>query len=148
LPYKFEAGTPNIADVIAFKKSLEYLENLGWENIKSYENELTKYLLDKMAKLDFIQVYGVKQFSILNSELSIKKLPLVAFNINGVHPHDVGTILDEQGIAVRTGHHCTQLIMKKLNIPASVRASLAFYNTKEEIDLFIEGLRKVRKVFE
>jgi len=141
LPYKFEAGTPNIADIIAFGESLRYLENLGWENIKSYENELAKYLLASLNKLDFVEIYGPKEFE-------ENKLPLVAFNVKGVHPHDIGTILDENGIAVRTGHHCTQLIMKRLAIPASVRASLAFYNTKEEIDYFIECLKKVRKIFE
>lgn len=140
LPYKFEAGTPNIADVIAFGASLRYLENIGWENIKTYEKELARYLIESLNSLDFVEVYGQKFYD-------ERKLPLVSFNVKSVHPHDIGTILDENGIAVRTGHHCTQLIMKKLAVPASVRVSLAFYNTKEEIDYFIECLKKARKIF-
>lgn len=143
LPYKFEAGTPNIADVIAFKASIEYLLRLGFENIKKYENELAQHLLKKMNELSFIEIYGN-----IESNDSVIKLPLVSFNVKGIHAHDIGTLLDNEGIAVRTGHHCTQLIMKKLKIPASVRASLYFYNTKEEIDIFIESLKKAKKVFE
>jgi cysteine desulfurase/selenocysteine lyase len=151
LPYKFEAGTPNIADVIALKSSLGYLLNLGFENIEAYENELTEYLFERMSELDFITIYGpVPTLQLSNPttrQHQASKLPLISFNITDVHPHDAGTILDEEGIAVRTGHHCTQLIMKRLEIPASIRASLAFYNTKEEIDIFIEGLKKVYNIF-
>jgi cysteine desulfurase/selenocysteine lyase len=140
LPYKFEAGTPNIADVIAFRSSLEYLDVIGFENIYKYEQELVGYLLKKLNELAFVEIYGPK-------DLIPEKIALVSFNIKGVHAHDVGTILDDNGIAVRTGHHCTQLIMRKLNIQASVRASLYIYNTKAEIDKFIETLKIVHQIF-
>jgi cysteine desulfurase/selenocysteine lyase len=150
LPYKFEAGTPNIADVIAFGASLRYLEDLGWKNIQEQEKLLTKKLYEELSKLDFIDIYGPQKNPNVREENTSKliKLPLIAFNIHGVHAHDAGTLLDEAGIAVRTGHHCTQLIMKKLQIPASIRASLYFYNNAQEIEFFVEGLRRVRKVFE
>lgn len=137
VPYKFEAGTPNIADVIAFKKTLEYLQEIGFENIRKYEFELAKYLLEKLEELDFVELYSAKT----------KEIPLALFNLKGIHSHDVGTILDQEGIAVRSGHHCSQIVMKKLGIPASVRVSLSFYNTKAEIDKLIEGLKKVKEVF-
>jgi cysteine desulfurase / selenocysteine lyase len=140
LPYKFEAGTPNIADVIAFKKSIEYLDTIGFENIYSYEQELGGYMLKRLNELDFIEIYGP-------NNLIPGKIALVSFNLKGIHAHDVGTLLDEEGIAVRTGHHCTQLIMKRLGIPASVRASLYIYNTKEEIDVMIERLKVVYEIF-
>lgn len=145
VPYKFEAGTPNIADVIAFGKSLEYLDTIGWNFIYEYEQELAHYLLEKLQSLEFVEIYGLKATS--DNELLKRKLALVSFNVKGVHAHDVGTILDDAGIAVRTGHHCTQPIMQKLAIPASVRASLYIYNTKVEIDLLVENLKKVYNVF-
>lgn len=156
LPYKFEAGTPNIADVIAFGASLDYLEEIGWKKIQEQEEKLTKYLLEKLSELDFVEIYGLKDFTEENHANFAKqnshvpssfKLPLVTFNLKGIHAHDVGTILDEEGIAVRTGHHCTQLIMKRLKIPASVRASLAFYNAEEEIDKLIFALKRVKDIF-
>jgi cysteine desulfurase / selenocysteine lyase len=159
LPYRFEAGTPNIADVVAFKSSLEYLDSIGFENIYEYEQELASYLLQELQKLGFIEIYG-PQFSLEQEAGSgnlvefqsivphfSSKFALVSFNVKGVHAHDVGTILDEDGIAVRTGHHCTQLIMKELHIPASVRASLYIYNTKAEIDIMIQSLKKVQSIF-
>ncbi len=146
LPFTFEAGTPNIADVIATQASLEYLDILGWKELLSYERGLTNYLLEKMSQLDFIAMYGVDSLEAAQ-RAGMEKIPLVSFNIHGVHAHDVGTLLDEKGIAVRTGHHCTQLVMKTLHIPASVRASLYFYNTFEEIDRFIAALHHVREVF-
>jgi cysteine desulfurase/selenocysteine lyase len=140
LPYKFEAGTPNIADVIAFKSSLDYLLDIGFENIYQYERELASYLLESLNKLNFVEIYGADR-------MIDNKISLVSFNIKGVHAHDVGTLLDEEGIAVRTGHHCTQLIMKKLDIPATVRASLYIYNTKDEIDIMVERLAEIYKLF-
>lgn len=140
LPNKFEAGTPNIADVIAFKESLEYIEELGVEKIKKYEEELTTHLLQNISNLPFVKIYG-------SPKPSASRLPLVSFNIEDIHAHDTGTLLDENGIAVRTGHHCTQLIIKKLGIPASVRASLYFYNTEEEIEKFIQALKEIQKTF-
>lgn len=140
LPLKFEAGTPNIADVIAFKKSLEYLDIIGFDNILEHEKELAGYLLQKLNQLEFIEIYGPKT-------VIPDKIGIVSFNIKGVHPHDAGTMLDEEGIAVRTGHHCTQLIIKKLGISASIRASLYLYNTKEEVDTFVEVLKKIYSVY-
>lgn len=157
LPYKFEAGTPNIADVIAFRSSLEYLNNIGFENIQTYERELVVYLLDELSRLSCVEVYGVERENgewrmVDGREVSVElldksKIGLVSFNLKGIHAHDVGSILDEDGIAVRSGHHCTQLIIKKLQIPASVRASLYIYNTKEEIDLFIQSLIRAKNIF-
>jgi cysteine desulfurase/selenocysteine lyase len=142
LPYKFEAGTPNIADVIAFGASLRYLLEIGFENIQAYEQELAQYLIDKIQELDFVDIYGTT-----HDTSRVIKLPLLSFNVRGVHAHDVGHLLDEDGIAVRAGHHCTQLIMQKLRIPATVRASLYFYNTKSEIDAFIHSLKKIYDIF-
>lgn len=142
LPYKFEAGTPNIADVIAFGASLRYLLDIGFENIEEYEHELAQYLVDKIHELDFLDIYGTT-----HSTDQVIKLPLLSFNVRGIHAHDVGHLLDEDGIAVRAGHHCTQLIMQKLQIPASVRASLYFYNTKSEIDTFVLSLKKIYDIF-
>ncbi|BDQ05039.1 MAG: cysteine desulfurase [Candidatus Dojkabacteria bacterium] len=142
LPYKFEAGTPNIADVIAFGASLRYLLEIGFENIQAYEQELAQYLIDKIQELDFVDIYGTT-----HDTSRVIKLPILSFNVRGVHAHDVGHLLDEDGIAVRAGHHCTQLIMQKLRIPATVRASLYFYNTKSEIDAFIHSLKKIYDIF-
>ncbi len=142
LPYKFEAGTPNIADVIGFGASLRYLLEIGFENIQAYEHELARYLIDKIQELDFIDIYGTTR-----DTSRVIKLPLLSFNVRGIHAHDVGHLLDENGIAVRVGHHCTQLIMQKLQIPATVRASLYFYNTKSEIDAFINSLKKIYDIF-
>lgn len=140
LPYKFEAGTPNIADIIAFKSSLEYLEAIGFESIYRYEQYLVEYMLEKLNELDFVEIYGPKT-------LIPEKIALVSFNLKNVHAHDVGTLLDEDGIAVRTGHHCTQLVMRKLGIPATVRASLYFYNTRDEIDVMIDSLKRINELF-
>jgi cysteine desulfurase/selenocysteine lyase len=140
LPYKFEAGTPNIADIIAFKASLEYLDAIGFDQIYKYEQVLVDYLLRKLAELDFVEVYGPKH-------MIPEKIALVSFNLKTVHAHDVGTMLDEDGIAVRTGHHCTQLIMRKLGVPATVRASLYLYNTTDEIDRMIESLKRINDIF-
>jgi cysteine desulfurase / selenocysteine lyase len=140
LPYKFEAGTPNIADIVAFRQSLEYLDAIGFDAIYQQEQELADYLLTKLSELDFVEIYGPKR-------LIPEKIALVSFNLKGVHAHDVGTMLDEDGIAVRTGHHCTQLIMRKLGVPATVRASLYLYNTKEEIDVMISSLKNINQTF-
>ncbi len=140
IPYKFEAGTPNIADVIAFGASLEYLENIGWKNIQIQEKNLTIKLFQELSKLDFIEIYGPQT-------PTANKLPLISFNLKDIHAHDIGTILDEDGIAVRTGQHCTQLIMRRLKIPATVRASLYFYNSEEEIDILINSLQRANNIF-
>ena len=139
LPYKFEAGTPNIADVIGFATAIEYLEKIGMENIRNHEVELTKYALDKMTKIKGITLYGTKDME--------RRGSVISFNFNDVHPHDVATIIDKEGVAIRSGHHCAQVLMEKLNVAATNRASFYIYNTKEEVDKLISSLEKVAKVF-
>ncbi len=139
LPYKFEAGTPNIADVIGFKTAIEYLQKIGMENIRNHELELTKYALGQMEKVPGITLYGAKEPE--------KRGGVVSFNFNDVHPHDVGTIIDKDGVAIRSGHHCAQVLMEKLNVAATNRASFYIYTTKEEIDALIASLHNVAKVF-
>ena len=138
-PYNFEAGTPNIADVIGFKTAIEYLQKIGMENIRNHELELTKYALEQMEKVPGITLYGAKEPE--------KRGGVVSFNFNDVHPHDVGTIIDKDGVAIRSGHHCAQVLMEKLNVAATNRASFYIYTTKEEIDVLIESLQNVAKVF-
>ena len=139
LPYKFEAGTPNIADVIGFKNAIEYLQKIGMDNIREHEKELTKYALERMEKVPGITLYGVKDLE--------KRGGVISFNFNDVHPHDVGTIIDKDGVAIRSGHHCAQVLMEKLNVAATNRASFYVYTTKEEIDVLISSLESVAKVF-
>ena len=139
LPYKFEAGTPNIADVIGFKNAIEYLQKIGMDNIREHEKELTKYALERMEKVPGITLYGVKDLE--------KRGGVISFNFNDVHPHDVGTIIDKDGVAIRSGHHCAQVLMEKLNVAATNRASFYVYSTKEEIDVLISSLESVAKVF-
>lgn len=137
LPYKFEAGTPNIEGAIGLKASIDYLTNIGIEQIASYENQLLNYATEKISEIPQLKIIGTAK----------EKGPIVSFILENIHPHDIGTILDYEGIAVRTGHHCTQPVMQHFNIPATTRASFSFYNTKEEIDLLIQGIQKVIKVF-
>ncbi|NQX82665.1 MAG: cysteine desulfurase [Flavobacteriaceae bacterium] len=132
LPHKFEAGTPNIAGVIAFGEAIDYLNNIGLENIEKYENSLLVYAQKQLLDIEDVKIYGE----------SDKKAAVISFNIEGVHPYDIGHILDQQGVAVRTGHHCTQPIMSYFDIPGTVRASFSFYNTIEEIDVFVSALKK------
>lgn len=132
IPHKFEAGTPNIAGGIAFGKAIDYLNQIGFEAIETYEKELLAYATQKLTVLENIEIYG-------NSD---RKVSVISFNVNGIHPYDIGTIIDKMGVAVRTGHHCTQPIMDFYKIPGTVRASFSFYNTKEEIDYFIASLEK------
>ncbi len=132
IPHKFEAGTPNIAGGIAFGKAIDYLNQIGFEAIETYEKELLAYATQKLSVLENIEIYG-------NSD---RKVSVISFNVNGIHPYDIGTIIDKMGVAVRTGHHCTQPIMDFYKIPGTVRASFSFYNTKEEIDYFIASLEK------
>lgn len=139
LPYKFEAGTPNIADVIAFGVTLDYLNSLDKQGVLNHEREVTKYAIQKLKELDFIELY--------NSSETDNVLSIVSFNVVGVHSHDIGTILDNRGIAIRTGHHCAQPLMKKLGQVATARASMAMYNTKEDIDKLVEGLKEVKTIF-
>lgn len=135
LPYKFEAGTPNIADVIAFKSGLEFFDSLDKEALHAYEEELLQYATAQLKAVEGIRIIGEAK----------RKVSVVSFVMDGVHPQDIGILLDQQGIAVRTGHHCTQPLMQRFHIPGTVRASFAPYNTKEEIDALIAGLQKVRR---
>lgn len=136
LPYKFEAGTPNIADVIAAKNAIDYVEMLGKKNIAQYEHELLKYGTEALNTIEGLQLVGTAK----------EKVSVLSFVMEGIHPQDVGVILDQQGIAVRTGHHCTQPLMKRLGIVGTSRASFAVYNTKEEIDKLVIGLQRVKKM--
>ncbi len=130
LPHKFEAGTPNIAGVISFGVALDYMNQLGFEQIAAYEKTLLDHATKRLREIDKMVIYGT----------SLQKTAVISFNIEGIHPYDIGSILDKLGIAVRTGHHCAQPIMDYYKIPGTVRASFSFYNTIEEIDLFIEAL--------
>lgn len=132
LPHKFEAGTPNICGGIAFAEALNYMNAIGFETIAAYEHELLTYATEKLLAIEGLKIYGESK----------EKTAVISFNVGEIHPYDIGTILDKLGIAVRTGHHCAQPIMIFYNIPGTVRASFAFYNTKEEIDVFIEALKK------
>jgi len=140
LPYKFEAGTPDIGGGIAFGAAIDYLNKLGLKNIRKHEKELTKYAFEKMSGLKGIRFYGPLDIE--------KRGGIVTFNLEGTHPHDVGTILDSEfGVAIRTGHHCAQPLTERMGENATCRASFFVYNTKEEIDVLVTGLKKVLEVF-
>jgi len=136
LPYKFEAGTPNIEGAIGLGVAVDYLSEIGLDLIAAYEHELLEYGTEIISAIPGVKIIGTAQ----------EKAGVLSFTVDGVHPHDVGTILDDQGIAIRAGHHCAQPVMKRFNVPATARASLAFYNTKQEIDALAEGLQKVIEV--
>ncbi|WP_409021313.1 SufS family cysteine desulfurase [Dyadobacter sp. CY261] len=136
LPYKFEAGTPNIADVVAAKYALDYVDALGKPQIAAHENELLKYATNAVSEIEGLRIIGQAK----------EKVSVLSFVIDGIHHQDIGVLLDQQGIAVRTGHHCTQPLMNRFNITGTSRASFAVYNTIEEIDRLIQGLHKVRKM--
>ncbi len=138
LPHKFEAGTPNIAGGIAFGAALDYMNAIGYESIASYEDELLAYATQQLKNIDGLKIYGEAP----------KKTAVISFNIDGLHPYDVGTILDQMGIAVRTGHHCAQPIMDYFQIPGTIRASFAFYNTREEIDRLVAGVQKAKAMLQ
>lgn len=138
LPYKFEAGTPNICGGIAFGYAIDYIQNIGMDFIAQHEHKLLEYATKQILSIGDITIYGASDIS--------KKAGVISFNINGVHPYDVGTILDKMGIAVRTGHHCAQPIMDFYHIPGTVRVSFALYNTFEEVDILVEGLKKAKRM--
>ena len=138
LPYKFEAGTPNICGGIAFGATIDYIQQLGMETIATHEHKLLEYAIAKLQNIEGITLYG-------NDDLS-KRTAVISFNLQNIHPYDVGVILDQLGIAVRTGHHCAQPIMDFYCIPGTVRASFAVYNTFEEIDIFVEAVKKAQKM--
>jgi cysteine desulfurase/selenocysteine lyase len=132
LPFKFEAGTPVIAEVIAFKEALIYLKKIGLENIFNREHDLLKFATDQLVKIPGVKIIGMAK----------NKASVLSFTIDGIHPHDLGTLLNQQGIAIRTGHHCTQPLMKRMNTQFTARATFSFYNTKAEIEYFITGIKK------
>ena len=132
LPHKFEAGTPNICGGIAFGAGLDYMNAVGFDNIASYEHELLEYGTQELLKIEGLKIYGT----------TAEKTAVISFNVGGIHPYDIGAILDKLGIAVRTGHHCAQPIMDFYQIPGTIRASFSFYNTKEEIDIFVSGVKR------
>lgn len=134
LPHKFEAGTPNIEGGIVLGTAIDYMNSVGFEAIATYENELLTYGTKKLQEIEGLTIYGTSE----------NKASVISFNINGIHPYDIGAIIDKLGIAVRTGHHCAQPIMNYFNIPGTIRASFAFYNTKEEINIFVEALKKAQ----
>ena len=140
LPDKFEAGTPLLAEAAGLGATIKYLEDIGLENIESYTKELTKYLYDELSKISNIKIYGTNEIS--------DRVSLVSFNLEGVHPHDLTSFLDEKGICIRAGHQCTQPLLGKLGAYSVARASLYFYNTKEEIDFFIQVLKETKEFFE
>ena len=137
LPYKFEAGTPNIADAIAMGAAIDYLDNIGWDAIEAQEHLLLQYATEQIIKEGGITIIGTAPH----------KASLISFLIDGIHPLDAGTILDQLGIAIRTGHHCAQPLMDRFGIPGTMRASFSFYNTTEEIDQLIAGIRRVKQMF-
>lgn len=139
LPWKFEAGTPIIGGAIALGEAIDYLAEVGLANIHAHEQELVGYAIEEMSKIDGITIYGPKDAS--------KRCGLVTFNLEGAHPHDIATILDEDGIAIRAGHHCAQPLMKWLDVSSTARASFYIYNTKEEIDALIDGLKLTKEYF-
>jgi cysteine desulfurase/selenocysteine lyase len=137
VPHKFEAGTPDMAGAIGLKTALEYLDGLGMEKIASHESELLAYATDAISVIPGVRVIGTAR----------QKTGVLSFVMDGVHPHDIGTILDQEGIAIRTGHHCAQPVMERFGVEATARASFGVYNTKQEIDALVRGIQKVKGVF-
>jgi cysteine desulfurase/selenocysteine lyase len=139
LPYKFEAGTPNIADVIGFAAAIDYLEKIGMDKVREHEVDITKYALEKLSQIKGIKIYGP-----MNTE---KRGGVISFNLGDIHPHDLATIIDEDGVAIRSGHHCAQVLMERLDVSATSRASFYIYNTKEEVDVLIKSLNRAKELF-
>ncbi|MDW0168927.1 MAG: cysteine desulfurase [Nitrososphaeraceae archaeon] len=139
VPYKFEAGTPNIADVVGFGAAVDYLEKIGMENIRKHEIYLTEYALESMQSLKYITIYGPVDSKFRGG--------VISFNIADIHPHDLATIMNDHGIAIRSGHHCAQVLMQRLDVPATSRASFYIYNTKEEIDKFVNAIKEAGRIF-
>lgn len=134
LPHKFEAGTPNIAGGIVLGTAVDYLNEIGFDNIAVYEHELLQYATEKLLEIEELKIFGTAK----------EKASVISFNIDDIHPYDIGSIIDNLGIAVRTGHHCAQPIMDFYKIPGTIRASFAFYNTKEEVDVLVEAVKKAK----
>ncbi len=139
LPYKFEGGTPNIADVIGFSAAIDYLNKLGMDKVREHEVELTEYALDIITKVKGVTLYGPRNTK--------DRGGVISFNIGDIHPHDLATIMNDHGVAIRSGHHCAQVLMERLDVAATSRASFYIYNTKEEIDIFVSALGEARRLF-
>lgn len=139
VPYKFEAGTPNIADVVGFGAAIDYLKKIGMENIRKHEIDLTEYALESILSLNHLTVYGPRDPNYRGG--------VISFNIADIHPHDLATIMNDHGIAIRSGHHCAQVLMQRLDVPATSRASFYIYNTKEEIDKFVNAIKEAGRIF-
>jgi cysteine desulfurase/selenocysteine lyase len=137
LPFKFEAGTPNIAGVIGLGAAIEYLGRMALEHVAVHEHDLLAYATERISSLPGVRLIGTAQ----------EKAAVLSFVLEGVHPHDIGTVLDQEGIAVRTGHHCAQPVMQFFGVPATARASFALYNTEEEVDALMKGICKVQEIF-
>ncbi len=137
LPCKFEAGTPNIADVIGFAAAIEYLENIGMQAIFQHEQKLLNYAMPKLAEIADLRILGAAK----------QRVGVISFVFDHIHPHDIGTVLDFEGVAIRAGHHCAMPLMQRFNIPACTRISFGIYNNEQDIDLFVEGLQKVKRMF-
>jgi len=137
LPYKFEAGTPHIAGAIGLGAAIRYVESVGLERIAAHEHELLEYTTRAVSGIEGLRIVGTAR----------EKAGVLSFVFGDIHPHDIGTILDQDGIAIRTGHHCSQPVMQRFDIPATARASFAMYNTREEVDALVRGIENVRKVF-
>jgi cysteine desulfurase/selenocysteine lyase len=137
VPYKFEAGTPDIAGAIGLGAALEYVKGLGIDRVAAHEHDLLAYATEKVGSIDGVRLIGT----------AAHRAGVLSFVLEGVHPHDLGTILDREGIAIRTGHHCAQPVMDRFQIPATARASFAVYNTKEEVDALAKGIRAAQEVF-
>jgi cysteine desulfurase/selenocysteine lyase len=139
VPYKFEAGTPNIADVVGFGAAIDYLEKIGMEKVRKHEIDLTEYALESILSMKYVTVYGPKDPNYRGG--------VISFNIADIHPHDLATIMNDHGIAIRSGHHCAQVLMQRLDVPATSRASFYIYNTKEEIDKFVNAIKEAGRIF-
>lgn len=146
LPFKFEAGTPDYVATHGLATAIDYLQAIGFDAIETHEQELTRYCMEQLQTIDGIRIYG-PQLLTLNSQLSMSKDAVVSFNVGDIHHLDMGTLLDRLGIAVRTGHHCAQPLMTRLGVSGTVRASFALYNTQEEIDVLVAGIRRVSQMF-
>ena len=137
-PTKFEAGTMQTAEVIAFSKSIKFIQDLGIRNIENHETQILEYGLEKLRKDNSIKIIGNPK----------NRASIISFTMKGIHPHDIATILDDDGVAIRAGHHCCQILHDKLGIPASARASIGVYNNKEDIDVLSESINKCKKIFQ
>ena len=137
VPHKFEAGTPHISGAIGLAAAIEYLQAIGMDNVAAYEQELLEYATEKLSAVEGVRLIGT----------AAHKAAILSFLVGDVHPHDVGTILDQEGIAVRTGHHCAQPVMERFGVSATARASFALYNTREDVDRLVAAVSRVREVF-